>query len=165
MKKELIRTITVSILAIGFFAGIAFAHTSGATLTQQRTYGNSMMGGNGGMYQGSMYGRGIQQRRMINNGGGIMGGMMGGYHGNWWRNMGCNGMMGGIMMNRMTPEQQQNFMNQTTELRKKMMDLRFDYRNAMLNPNTTPEDLAKIEKQMLELRTKMMDKIQEMQTK
>jgi hypothetical protein len=88
--------------------------------------------------------------------------MMGGNQGQWG-GMGCNGMMDGSMMKQMTPGQQQTFMNQTTELRKQMMELRFAYREAMRNPDTSPGDLARIEKQMLELRTKMMGKMENMQ--
>ncbi len=175
MKKELIRTIAASIMAMGFFAGIAFAQAGNTAPAQQRTYNRNMMG-NGGMYQGGM----MNGRRMNGGmmGGGYQngyrgnmrsGGMMGGYHngyrGGMWNGMGCNGMMGGAMMNRMTPATQQKFMDQTTNLRKQMMDLRFAYRNAMYNNNTTPEDLAKIEKQMLDVRTKMMDKMEKLQTK
>ncbi len=159
MKKELIRTIAASIMAMGFFTGIAFAHAGHTAPAQQQTYNRNMMG-SGGMYQGGMMNGG----RM---GGGMMnGGMMNGYHnGNMWGGMGCNGMMGGAMMSRMTPAMQQKFMDQTTNLRKQMMDLRFAYRNAMYNNNTTPEDLAKIEKQMLDVRAKMMDKMEKLQTK
>lgn len=101
-----------------------------------------------------------QQQQMNNNmmGGGMMG------QGKW-NNMGCNGMMGGSMMNQMTPNQQQSFMDATTELRQKMIDLRFAYREAMRNPNTNPKELAKIEKQMLDIRSQMMGKMENMQAK
>ena len=148
MKKELIRTIAASIMAMGFFTGIAFAQTGNTAPAQQQTYGQNMMG-NGGMMNGGMMG----------------GGYHGGYRGNMLGGMGCNGMMGGAMMNRMTPALQQQFMNQTTDLRKQMMDLRFAYRDAMRNNSTTPEDLAKIEKKMLDVRAKMMDKMGKLQTK
>jgi len=74
-------------------------------------------------------------------------------------------MMGGMMMNRMSPEQQQKFMDQTTDLRKQMMEKRFAYMEAMRNSDTTPQDLAKIEKEMLDLRSKMMDEMGGMQGK
>ena len=176
MKKEIIKTITASIMTIGFLAGIALAHTSGATLTKQKTHSYNVMG-HGGMYQGNMnpgggmYQENMQQGGMKNDGGGIMGGgggvmggMIGGYQrgyrGNWWGNMGCSGMMGGTMMNRMTPDRQKKFMNHTTKLRKQMIELRFAYRDAMRNPDTTPGDLAKIEKKMIKLRMKMLNKIE-----
>jgi len=74
-------------------------------------------------------------------------------------------MMGGMMMNRMSPEQQQKFMDQTTDLCKQMMEKRFAYMEAMRNSDTTLQDLAKIEKEMLDLRSKMMDNIGTMQRK
>lgn len=89
-------------------------------------------------------------------------GMMGENQGNW-AEMGCNGMMGGAMMNQMTLGQRQAFMNQTTELRQEMMELRIDYGEAIRNPATNPKDLAKIEKKMLELRIKMMGKMENLQ--
>ncbi|MFT5702328.1 MAG: hypothetical protein ACI8ZB_005245 [Desulforhopalus sp.] len=141
MKKEINKIVIASILVLGLFAGPAFAQTSGTTQPRQQ------MGG--GMQSGMM---GMQGQ-----------GMMGGNQGNW-DGMGCNGMMGGAMMNKMTPGEQQDFMNQTTELRKEMMDLRFAYGEAMRNPATTPKDLANIEKNMLELRIKMMGKMQNLQT-
>ena len=148
MKQETRKIIIASILALGFFSAVAFAQTSGNMQQQQQRYGH-MMGG--GMY-GNMMGNG-----------GMYGNMMGsGMMGNW-NGMGCGGMMGGTMMDRMTPDQQQNFMNQTTELRKQMMELRFAYREALRNPDTSSQDLAGIEKQMLELRTKMMGKMETMQ--
>jgi hypothetical protein len=55
-------------------------------------------------------------------------------------------------------------MNQTTELRKKMIDLRFAYWEAMRAPNPDPKQLAKIEKQMLEVRSQMMDKMANIQS-
>lgn len=147
MKKDIDKIVIASILVLGLLAGPAFAQTSGTTQPRQH------MGG--GMQSGMM---GMQ--------GGMMGmqgqGMMGGNQGNW-DGMGCNGMMGGAMMNQMTPGQQQDFMNQTTELRKEMMELRFAYGEAMRNPATTPKDLANIEKNMLELRIKMMGKMQNLQ--
>ncbi len=144
MKKEMKTIVIVSILAIGLFAVHAFAQNNNNTQSQQQMYGNRMHGG------------------MMMGGGGMHGGMMGGNQGQWG-GMGCNGMMGGSMMNQMTPGQQQTFMNQTTELRKQMMELRFSYMEAMRNPDTSPGDLARIEKQMLELRTKMMGKMENMQ--
>ena len=100
-------------------------------------------------------GQGMQGNGMM--GGGMMG------QGNW-NNMGCNGMMGGAMMNQMTPNQQQSFMDATAELRQKMIDLRFAYREAMRNPNTDPKDLAEIEKKMLDIRSQMISKMENLQT-
>ncbi len=156
MKKEIKATVITAILAIGLMAGtaIAQAETDTSTNTQQQPMSGNMM--NGGMKGGMMQGNMMQ-------GGGMMdGNMMGQQNGG---GMGCNGMMGGMMMNKMTPGQQQEFMNQTVELRKQMMEQRFSYMEAARNPDTSPEDLAKIEKGMLDLRTKMIDKMNNVQKK
>jgi hypothetical protein len=144
MKKEIKKTVIASILALGLFAGPAFAQTSGTSQPQQQMGGNMM---------------GMQGQ-----------GMMGGNQGNWgknqgnWDGMGCNGMMGGAMMNHMTPVQQQTFMNQTTGLRQEMIKLRSAYAEAMRNPATDPKELAKIEKQMLAIRSQMMDEMENLPT-
>jgi hypothetical protein len=146
MKNEINKIVIASTMILSLFVGPALAQTSGSTQPQQQM---------GGGMQGGMMGM---------QGQGMMGGnwgMMGGNQGNWG-GMGCNGMMGGSMMNQMTPSQQQEFMNQTTELRKEMMDLRYAYGEAM-RKSASPKDLAKIEKQMLELRMKMMEKMQNLQ--
>jgi len=159
MKKEMKRNMIASIMVLGFLAAPVFAQNSNPPQSQQQMQ-PGMMGS--GMQGGGMQGGGMMNRGMM--GSGMQGGgMMGGNQGNW-NGMGCNGMMGGAMMNQMTPEQQQAFMDQTTDQRKKMMDLRFDYQDAMRNPKTTPQELAKIEKQMLELRTQMMGKIENLKS-
>ncbi len=149
MKKELKKKVIVSILALGLLAAPALAQTGNTMQSQQQMNGHMMEGG--------------MQGDMMNRGGMIGQGTMNGNQGKW-NGMGCNGMMGGAMMNQMSPGQQQAFMNQTTDMRKEMMDLRFDYREAMRNPDTNSKDLANIEKKMLELRTKMMGKIDNLQS-
>lgn len=166
MKKEIKATVITAILAIGLMAGAAIAQagTDTSTNTQQQPMSGNMMNGgmNGRMMQGNMMQGGGMMHGNMMDGNMMDGNMMG------WQNdggMGCNGMMGGMMMNTMTPGQQQEFMNQTVELRKQMMEQRFTYMEAMRNPNTSPDDLAKIEKGMLELRIKMMDKMNNVQKK
>ena len=145
MKKSMKTQLVTSILAIGLLAGTAIAQT-GTTTTQTH---------HGAMMNGQMMGPGMMN-----------GQMMGMHHGKGMMGMGCNGMMGGgMMMQKMSPEQRQQFMDQTTDLRKQMMEKRFSYMEAMRNPATTPQELAKIEKEMLELRTKMMDKMSSMHSK
>jgi len=169
MKKNIKKTVIASILAIGLAGGTALAQmqTNTGQLNQQM-HGNMRTGCmmNGKMMGPGMMGPGMMGGGMMGPGmmgGGMMGmhgNMMGGGQGNW--GMGCNGMMGGGMMNRMTPEQQQAFMDQTADLRKQMMEKRFAYMEAMRNPSTTPQDLAKVEKEMLGLRAKMMEKMSTM---
>ncbi len=73
--------------------------------------------------------------------------------------MGCKGMMGRFLMQRMSDEQRAKFLNDTVDLRRQMVVKRFDYREALRNPEITPKDLAKIEKDMLKLRIKMLDRL------
>ena len=153
MKTNTMKTkLFASILVFGLLAGTAIAQTGTASASPQ-THHNAMMNGQmmgPGMMNGQMMGPGMMVKH---HGGGIMG-------------MGCNGMMGGgMMMQKMSPEQRQEFMNQTTELRRQMMEKRFSYMEAMRNPATTPQDLAKIEKEMLQLRIQMMDKMSAMHSK
>jgi len=140
MKKKMKKTAIISILVLGLFAVPVFAHNTNSPQQQMNS---------------NMMGQGMQGNGMM--GGGMMG------QGNW-NNMGCNGMMGGAMMNQMTPNQQQSFMDATAELRQKMIDLRFAYREAMRNPNTDPKDLAEIEKKMLDIRSQMISKMENLQT-
>jgi len=157
MKKNMKKTVIASVLAIGLAAGTAFAQMQTNTgQPNQQMHGNMK---SGCMMKGDMMGmHGNMMGGMHDN---MMGpGMMGGGWGNW--GMGCNGMMGGTMMQRMTPDQQQVFMDQTVDLRKQMMEKRFAYMEAMRNPTTTPQDLAKVEKEMLGLRAKMMEKMSTM---
>ena len=146
MKANTMKTkLFASILAVGLLAGTAIAQTGTATT---KTHHGAMM-------NGQMMGPGMMNGKM-----------MGMHHGKGMMGMGCNGMMGGgMMMQKMSPEQRQDFMNQTRALRKQMMEKRFAYMEAMRNPATTPQDLAKIEKEMLQLRTQMMDKMSTMHSK
>ncbi len=86
-------------------------------------------------------------------------GMMNGNRMNWqteqW-NRGCMGMMGGFMMSIMSPDQQQQFLDATRDLRHQMLELRFSYLETMRDPKATPADLAKIESKMLDIRKQMM---------
>jgi len=95
---------------------------------------------------------------------GMMGmGMMGmggpwmtGHHG-----PGC--MMGPGAMATFSPEQRQTFLDQTTDLRRQMMEKRFAYMEALRNPKTTPDDLAVLEKEIIDLRAKIFDKMNAVQ--
>ena len=73
--------------------------------------------------------------------------------------MGCKGMMGNMLMKRMSKEQREKFLDETVPLRRQMVVRQFDFMEALRSPKTSAEDLAKIEKDMLELRIKMLDKL------
>jgi len=131
--------------------------------------GPQMMGGYGygmgpgmmgyGMGPGMMggYGHGMQHNMM---GGGCYGmgpGMMGSYgYGMGPGMMGSYGYgMGPGMMGYYSPEQydkqfkeNQDFLNETREMRKKMHALRFDYAEALRNPETDKKELERLNAEM-----------------
>ena len=134
------------------------AQTGGQYYPQYMNPG--MMGGYGsyGMGPGMMGGYGGYGIGPGMMGGYGMGpGMMGGYGHGMHHNMmggGCYGMGPG-MMGYYSPEQyekqlkdQQEFLDATKELRKKMHDLKFDYAEALRNPKTEQKDLEKMNEEM-----------------
>lgn len=79
-----------------------------------------------------------------------------GYGGGW--GMGP-GMMRGWRGHRQPPSETcQKFLNETAGLRKELYMKRYDYNEAMSDPNVKPETLSKLEKEMLDLRQKIRDK-------
>ena len=83
--------------------------------------------------------------------GGMGAGMMG--HHQKMHGPGSSGMMGEV-----SSEEQQKFLNNTVDLRKQLMMKKFDYSEALRNPETKPEAFKKIEKDMWELQKKITDK-------
>ncbi len=57
-------------------------------------------------------------------------------------------------------EAYQKFMDETSELRKKMHTKKFEYSEALRNPKTTREDIIKMEKEFQELQKEMYEKRQ-----
>jgi peptidoglycan hydrolase CwlO-like protein len=124
-----------------------------------------MMGGYGG-YGGYGMGPGMMGGYGGYGGYGMGPGMMGtGQHpcmtGNYGYGMGPQMMgtygygMGPGMMGYYSPEQyekqfkeQQSFLDETKELRKKLHTLKFDFAEAQRNPDTKPEDLEKMSAEM-----------------
>ena len=97
--------------------------------------------------------------------GGMMNPGMMGYGGCEMMNpgmMGSHQMMHGAgksgMMGNVSAEEQQKFLNKTGELRKQLMMKRFDYGEALRNPETKAEVLKNIEKDMWEIQKKITDK-------
>ena len=121
--------------------------------------GQGMMQGYGGYRMGpGMMGSGQQGwnycpycGQYLGKGGGygMMGGGYGGYH------MGP-GMMGPGYYGQ--SEACQNFMNDTVEQRKELMNKRYDYFEAIRNPKTTPETAAQLEKELREAQGKIYSK-------
>ena len=83
--------------------------------------------------------------------GGMMGpGMMGGF-----------GMGPGMMGWNTGPDRSgydQKFLNETRELRKELNDKRFEYFEALRNPESKPDKIAKLEKEISELQQKLYEK-------
>jgi len=52
----------------------------------------------------------------------------------------------------------QKFLDETAELRKELNDKRFEYFEALRNPQTTPEKVATLEKEIYELQSKIYEK-------
>ncbi|SHO46728.1 hypothetical protein [Desulfopila aestuarii] len=127
MKKILIS----SVLIIGLATGLAFAHGN-------NWGGHMMSGGNYGMMGGM--------------GSGMMGPQM--MDGN-----GYGDCPGAAWYGRDEESQKnyQEYLDKTTDLRKQMNDLRFDYMEAYRTPNADKATLLKIEQQMNDLRLKMLD--------
>ena len=148
MKIRIQRIIIASVLVFGLLIGTANGQTTKQTNSTQPSMGGEMMSGNN-MMRGQV--SGAPQRSWKSGCRGMMGsgmmssGMMG------------SGMMGSGMMGRMHPDQQQQFLDETKSLRKEMVGLRFDYKEAMRDQSTTPKDLAKIEKSILELRIRILE--------
>jgi len=78
--------------------------------------------------------------------------------------VGCMNMMGGAVLN-FSAEDQQKFMDETKDLRKKMHDMRFDYMEAMRNPDTRLGDLADMEQKMLDVRKELLNKAEKYRKK
>ena len=114
-------------------------------------YGPGMMGGGMGMGPGMM-GGGMGMGPCGQMGGGMMGpGMMGG-------GMGSGMGMGYGMMGNIAPDDQQKFLDATTDLRKKMHDTQFEYAEAARNPKTTKADLLKKKKELWDIQQKIHEK-------
>ncbi len=55
-------------------------------------------------------------------------------------------------------ESQQQFLNDTKQLRKQMNDKRFEYMEAKRKPNTTNQQFADLEREMFDLHAQLRDK-------
>ncbi len=53
----------------------------------------------------------------------------------------------------------QKFLNETAELRKELHDKKFDYFEAVRNPDTTTETITKLEREAYELQKKINEKM------
>ncbi|MBI4849056.1 MAG: hypothetical protein HY808_10870 [Nitrospirae bacterium] len=70
----------------------------------------------------------------------------------------CGGKMMGAMNGMHKPMNDQQFLNETKELRKELHGKKFEYREALHNPKTTDDTLAVLEKDIRELRGRIAEK-------
>lgn len=141
MKKIFLITISIIVLSVIY---------SFAQMGQGHMMGEGMMGNMGG------YGMGP----------GMMGGMMGQGHMGGYGMMGP-GMMGGYGYGSMGydpeaykkyQEEYQKYLDDTAGLRKKLHNKKFEYFEAMRNPETKRDDIIKLEKELRDLQWDVYEK-------
>lgn len=170
MKKEIKTTLMATILAVGIVGGTAIAHTGNDTTLPQQSMHGYMTGGGGNMmgmhgqrlHEQGMYGQGMMGSGVVGQGMMTQGRM--GFMNMMGHGMGMGMMGGGIMFN-MAPEDQQKFMDDTKEMRKKMHTMHFEYMEAMRNPKTSLGDITDMEQKMFDIRKDMIKKAEKYQTK
>ncbi len=183
VKEEKMKgVILATVLIVGLAAGQVFAqmgqgHMSGTGMMGQGGQsmmdqaGQSMMGGqnqqpagqnpdSGGHYPCQMHqgmGPGMMGGQM--GGYGMMGGHMGGHMGQG--HMGGDGMMG-TGHNSETYQKNQDeynkYLDDTAGIRKNIHNKKFEYFEAVRNPNTTRTDILKIEKELHDLKWQLYEK-------
>lgn len=172
------RILLITILVVGLTATYGFAQMGQGMMGS----GQGMMGGGQGMMgsgQGMMGGQSQQQsggsdyypcEQMMGGygmmGSGHMGGMMGQGRMGGYGMMG-QGHMGGMMGPGMMrgygyrgsdPEAYKQYLDDTAGLRRKLHNKRFEYSEAVRNPDTTRKSLLRLEKEMMDLRWKIYEK-------
>ena len=119
-------------------------------------YGFAMMHEGGHMMGESQLG----QTASPGYGGHMMGGMMGqgGHMIDQGGHRGCGEHMMGGMMGYGSEEDQQKFLDDTTDLRREMHNKKFEISEALRSPDTDRAILLKLKKEMLEIKIKMYDR-------
>ena len=167
------RIILITIFIFGLTAGYGVADMGGHMGSGQGTMGSGqgMMGaqnqqqtGGSGYYpcqhmMGGMMGPGMMGGYGM-MGSGHMGGMMGqGHMGGGMMGSGhMGGMMGGYGYRGNNPEAYKKYLDDTVDLRKKLHNKMFEYREVLRDPDTTRKSLLKIEKEMMDLQWKIYEK-------
>jgi len=161
------KIVLITILIAGLSVAYSFAQ-----MGQGHMMGPGMMGTQGQQTTGTSYDSGYYPCQMMGPGmmGGMMGpGMMG--PGMMWQ-MGDYDMMGQGMMGRMggmmgpggygmkgtDPEVYQKYLNDTSELRRKLHDKKFEYFEAVRNPDIKRDTVMKLEKEILDLKWELYEK-------
>ncbi len=178
MKRLFIIIPAILVLSVGY----SFAHMQRGMIgqgmmgsqSQQQTgetpqtvfyYPCPHMMGYGMMGSGMMMGPGIKGYGMMEPGmmmgPGMMGPGMMGHHGMMGPGVMGPGMMGYGMRPGMwgySAETYQKFLNETADLRKELHNKRFEYFEALRNPDTKPETITGIEKEIQGLQSKIYEK-------
>ncbi len=154
MKKIILTAVIALTMAIGAGNGNARMMDGGQQANIAGHKSGMMTDGGMGM-KGNMMGSGMMGGKMMMGSSEMMGsgmmrpGMMGG-----------NMMMGsGIMgpgMGMQNMKRYNMFMNKTKKLRRKLYDMKFDYGEAMRNPETTMGDLQRMRQEMGRLQRQIM---------
>ena len=146
MKRILLITAITLVFSVSY--GYAMMHENGHMMGQGSTgeiqQGQGVTPGYGGHMMGQGYGG-----HMMGQGGHMMG--PGGH-------MGCGEHMMGDMLGYGSEEEQQKFLDDTTDLRREMHNKKFDYSEALRNPDTKRTTLLKLRKEMLEIKVKMYER-------
>jgi peptidoglycan hydrolase CwlO-like protein len=141
-KEDLMkRLLLISAIIVALTAAYAFAQMGGGMMGDQqgqKGQGGMMGGQQGQMGQGGMMGPGMMGPGMM--GPGMMGPGMGYDKGPGYED---------------DTEKYQKFLDDTTELRKELYDKRFEYFEAMRNPDTKQETISKLENEIQELQKKI----------
>ncbi len=147
------RIMLISIMIIALTASYGYAQMGG----QQQMGKGGMMHGQGMMGQGMM-GQGMGMMGMCPGmGPGMMGGMMG--PGMMRGMMGHMGMMGpGMMKDYWSKPEVKKFLDETTDLRKELHLKKFEYMEALRNPDTSKETLTKLRQDMKKLKIQLFEK-------
>ncbi len=160
MKKIIGITVIALVMTLG--SGLGSAQTKG---------GQPMMGGGEQQMQpGMMMGGGKGPCKMMGGGMGMGAGMMGGnmgmgpgmmMGGGMGPCMMCNMMGGpmGMMTGTASSAEYEKFMKETSTMRRKLHDLRFDYQEAMWKPETTMKELRKMMDEMRTLQEQIQQKM------
>lgn len=157
------RIILITILIVGLTAAYGFADMGG-----HMDSGQGMMGGQSHQQTGDS---GYPCQHMMGGGmmgQGHMGGMMGGGmmgQGHMGSGMMGEGMMGGYGYRGNDPEaykkyqdEYNKYLDDTADLRRKLHNKRFEYSEAVRNPDTTRKSILKLEKEMIDLQWKIYEK-------
>ena len=179
MKKTLLLTVLVLALALTGSAGAqmmesepGMMHGEGQAQMEQAPgdmsdmmypgmmggfgMGPGMMMGGCGMGPGMMDGYGMGPGMMGNYGYGMGPKMMGGRHG-------CGQHMRsdcyGYGRSQEDHEKFRKVMDETREMRKKLVLLQFDYREMLRNPDTTLKEKMEMERKMFELQQQIQEKM------